>query len=257
MSNLLILPIIEVQAYNMLQTQWLISSTPVMAINLFTHRVERELNIEVTGVSIVHHTYAYIGSGTRMTSYRSAALIDSNDYAGGRGKSPGAIASQPNAKGRMKISLILECSDMPNREKLKQFMHTARIAGGSVIGYGSPVFGAAIDDVPKIIKTGFYVNERADLLQDTNQLETFINLFGRNKDETINTENSWLSATCLGYHQLTTPKTKPGSRQDYQHMFVEPLVGIIQYVSKHSSPYPIFWKRKWLTDKTFVVTQSN
>jgi len=73
-------------------------------------------------------------------------------------------------------------------------------------------------------------------------------------------ENSWLSATCLGYSCISPIENRGNVRGNYPHAFVEPLVGMTQYKSTrtptHSLRQSVFWREQWLNETTYVIQQS-
>jgi CRISPR-associated protein Csy2 len=268
MSNLLLIPRIEINHYNVMQSQWLVSPTPIMAISLFIHNLELKVGCKVDGVAIVHHDYVYHWEekdpyGHSFHQRRGSVFINRQDNAR-NSVEPNTVAMQPVATGRLIISLILNIiSDEINYDSLNQFLNTAKIAGGNIVSYNHiPKKFIASNDIWRYIKSGFLVMERLDLMQvKGKQLDSLLNTI-RYKDrsvEVVNSEDSWIVATTLGYAGITEIKYKPGVRGSFKHMFVEPLVGLIQYVSiRKQRELPLqFWRYKWNpSNNTFICSQT-
>ena len=74
--------------------------------------------------------------------------------------------------------------------------------------------------------------------------------------------HSWLAATVLGYAMTTPFARRRGVRMTDDgttplHAWCEPLLGLVQYVSRHrhgQRPIP-FWRMEWMQDDVFIVTQ--
>lgn len=76
---------------------------------------------------------------------------------------------------------------------------------------------------------------------------------------------SWLTPTTLGYAAITDFQHREFVRQGsnsederYPHAFAEPMVGLVQYVSRRAfgdRPIP-FWRHYWPQDDVFVLRQA-
>lgn len=265
MSNVLIIPRINVTKYNVLTTQYLITPTPVYAINMFIHNLQLKTGVQCKQVSIVHHDFQYkAGVGDYNALFfekqKGAMFIDGVDYAGNSSTTPpskmGSIGEQPSCLGDMTISLIIDAEDILDSDlyNIEKFLYSAKIAGGNIQSFQTPKI-CNIDKVFNHIKSGFFVEDRKDLITpNENQLEQYIDLLDKN-----NKTNSWLSSTTLGYAKLTKEKIKPGVRNSVEHCFVEPLIGLIQYKSIHDFKQNIsdikFWKYDWINQDVFTVYQ--
>jgi CRISPR type I-F-associated protein Csy2 len=257
MNNILIIPRIEVVKYNVLASQWLISPTPVHAINMFVHNLQLKTGIVCSRVSIVHHDFSYkaaIGkyNAPAFEKPKGASFIDKLDYPSD-GKpliGPKSLSFQPNFYGDMTISLIIEIDDSDKHTDVEDFLHTAKIAGGDIISH-KPIKVCNIADVFNHIKTGFFVEDYSHLIDPSkNQLEQLVTTISNSKD--------WISAATLGYAKLTQEIHKPGVRNGVKHCFVEPLVGLIKYIPIHNTKDVSdirFWNYEWNTPSTFICKQ--
>lgn len=251
MSKVLVIPRIHIAHCNMLNAMWVVSPTPVMAINMFTHNLELKTGCKVDGVSIIHHNYileAVISQDqykrTSLCQFKGATKIDRTDYATGSNR----LAAQPNAQGSIIISLVLDISnnDTIDIEKINTFLHSGKIAGG-VIQSHRKIIECDYTEVFSHIKTGFIVEDRSDLI--TNDLDSLL-------EHLSYPSNGWMAATTIGYSKLTPSIRKNGVRNEFKHSFAEPLVSLIQYVSIHGQKtIGKFWKYHWVNDNTFTCNQ--
>jgi CRISPR type I-F-associated protein Csy2 len=73
-------------------------------------------------------------------------------------------------------------------------------------------------------------------------------------------ENSWLSATTLGYSNISDWDKRKNVRGNYTHGYVESLVGMTQYATTRKSLTNelsnVFWHETWLDDTTYIVQQN-
>jgi CRISPR-associated protein Csy2 len=239
---------IEVTNYNVLGTNWLVQVTPIMAINMFVHNMGLKLRKEFLGVNIIHHDYSYNAIGSNFNMYSAAALINKNDNA--ENKDLG-LAYQPHATGNMVISLIIPTNEDIDLNDIETFLHNAKIAGGDIENY-SDVLLCTKEEVVKRVKRGFLIQDKSTLIDGSDTLNSLLtNLYA--------TDESWMSASVVGYNAISSLTSKPGIRGDYnEHMYVEPVVGLIQYTSLNSDVDLFnFWSYNWTcNNKVFLCTQS-
>lgn len=273
--SILVIPRINVTKFNVLTSQWLISPMPVYAINMFIHNLQLKTGVICKQVSIVHHDFQYkAGVGDYYALYfekqKGAMFIDGIDYAYNNSPNPpktlGSIAEQPSCLADMTISLIIDADEI-DLDKVNTFLYSAKIAGGNIQSH-QPPRECEFKDIFKYIKSGFFVEDRQDLINaNENQLEQYVELLYQSgkkddkieKDKSTEKPNSWLSSTTLGYAKLTKEKPKAGVRNGVEHCFVEPIIGLIQYKSIHNFRESIsdikFWKYDWINQDVFMCYQ--
>jgi len=116
----LIIPRLEVKRCNVLSS-WLISPTSIVALYGFTHNMQLQTGVNISGMSVVHHDYRYDCVGKSFSKPRAAGLINKKDYAGDNAKVM-SVSLQPWAKGDITISLILEITNIPDLYKINNFL---------------------------------------------------------------------------------------------------------------------------------------
>ena len=171
------------------------------------------------------------------------------------------------------LSLLLDINGRLNADKIRQFLRSARIAGGCIDSHGDIETAHELDELK--LPKGFWLIERSDLLQgEGSPVDALLAALGRKpakasppaaepSAEPPPLPESWLAASVLGYAMTTPFATRAGVRQTQQgdtplHAFCGPLLGLVQYVSTgHYGPRPLpFWEHSWLQDDVFVVRQS-
>ncbi|RDH41913.1 hypothetical protein [Zooshikella ganghwensis] len=95
--------------------------------------------------------------------------------------------------------------------------------------------------------------ERKDLINPDQPVPSLISALG-------NQSIPWLFATSTGYRTLSSPEDREGTRlydHDYPHAFVEPILGLYQYVplrQRMAEPLP-YLAGHWADEKTFLIHQ--
>lgn len=165
MNHYLLLPRLTVQGANALAGQLAVNAAQVMAVNLFAHNLGRKTGLFPAGVAIVHHHADMLGESFyqfQPQQRRGAAFIDKNDYPSGSQ----SLAIQPTASFNWQVSLVLRFDAEPDVGKIEDFLASARLAGGQIVDYQLPRQFTDSNTLCKQIKSGFWLIERPDLLQD-------------------------------------------------------------------------------------------
>lgn len=273
----LLLPRLRIRAANALAGNYAITPAQVMACVLFAHNLGLQTGCRPQRVAILHHDAQLLGEYGSDGFYdfhpqqrRGATFIDAVDYSS---KNPHALSLQPSASCHLTLSLLLEINGRLNVDNIRQFLRSARIAGGCIDSHGDIATAHELDELK--LPKGFWLIERSDLLQgEGSPVDALLAALGRKptKASPPATEpsaeppplpESWLAASVLGYAMTTPFAKRAGVRQTQQgdtplHAFCEPLLGLVQYVSTgHYGPRPLpFWEHSWLQDDVFVVRQS-
>jgi CRISPR-associated protein Csy2 len=254
-----------------------------MAINMFAHNLGRNIDATPDGVAIIHHDHQMLGdwiteSGNGkwpkyyLQQRRGASFIDKGDYASGA-KGP-SLSLQPTASCHLCLSLVFKFTAPFDFDEALQFIDTARIAGGQVTSFyrrGADVFDNQDELIQALPKTGYWITDRMDLLEDSDDplstlLECVTAMEEKQKDEAVvdssgnkekqeQNENEkkeeaetnkkkpeytrkypWLTPTVLGYATITNFEERENVRttsegNDCLHAFAEPMIGPVQYVS--------------------------
>ena len=147
-------------------------------------------------------------------------------------------------------------------KEAREFLHRARLSGGLVTGHGEIVLEDSLEAAFDRVGNGYVVTDRRDMLEDKgkNQAELLVEALGA--QPSAGEDNTWLSATCLGYAAITSFEHRGGARCGYLHAFAEPLVGMVQYRSlrqwrKEADTEEALWRPVWLDDRrgAFVLRQ--
>lgn len=275
------LPRLRIRAANAMAGNYAINAAPVMAINLFVHALGLKTRCQPRRVAILHHDGQLLGEyGSRDGFYdfhpqqrRAAAFIDAVDYSS---KNPHALSLQPTASCHLTVSLLIEVDGGLNLQRIRDFLRTARIAGGNIDGHGAAESADNLDAIK--LQKGYWLVERSDLMSShDNPVEALIQAIGRRHwplaeqpDESgvRALPESWLAATVLGYAAITPFAHRAGVRMtgvntddegdSPLHAYCEPLLGLVQYVSRrdYGNRSIPFWETAWLQDDVFVVRQS-
>ncbi len=269
---------IRIRAANALAGNYTVNAAPIMAIVLFVHNLGLKTGCRPRRVAILHHDGQLLGEFGSDGFYdfhpqqrRGATFIDATDYSS---KNPHALSLQPTASCHLVLSLLIEVEGPVNLQKVRRFLHSARIAGGNIDEVGNV---EAHDDLDALkLRNGYWLIERSDLMAaHEHPVDALVVAIGsrpvRNKTEAEDTSSlpaSWLAATVLGYAAITPFAHRDGVRMTSKHpdddggqplhAYSEPLLGLVQYVSRRDyGPRPIpFWEHTWLQDDVFVVRQT-
>jgi len=238
---------------NIRECSWLIVPCPIFQASMFAHKIGREINAFPVGISYIHKEYKYNGikeyGNLKSTNVAGFNNINADIFH----KTPGAFL-QPNIVGDLMISLVLIFNDDANInvDDIKSAIRHSKFAGGDIITYYVNDIVNDVDKLKHLIKGGFYLFDRKDLLENsTNRLDTLITNICSKKE-------SWLIPTKMGYLLAETPKIRKGIRENhnYKHALVEPLLGLVQLISVRQCNNLPFWEYSSVINKAFVVQQN-
>ena len=223
---------------------------------------------KVTGMALIHHNREALGQsfyGVFSPQQRRAAAFTFGKSANGSdysSKNPHALSLQPVACAHLRVSIIWELEQVAGVKEAREFLHRARLSGGLVTGHGEIVLEDSLEAAFDRVGNGYVVTDRRDMLEDKgkNQAELLVEALGA--QPSAGEDNTWLSATCLGYAAITSFEHRGGARCGYPHAFAEPLVGMVQYRSlrqwrKEADAEEALWRPVWLDDRrgAFVLRQ--
>ena len=266
----LVFPRVRVQAANMLSASFLMGGPPVFAAYGLGEALCFHLGggAKVTGMALIHHNREALGQsfyGVFSPQQRRAAAFTFGKSANGSdysSKNPHALSLQPVACAHLRVSIIWELEQVAGVKEAREFLHRARLSGGLVTGHGEIVLEDSLEAAFDRVGNGYVVTDRRDMLEDKgkNQAELLVEALGA--QPSAGEENTWLSATCLGYAAITSFEHRGGARCGYPHAFAEPLVGMVQYRSlrqwrKEADAEEALWRPVWLDDRrgAFVLRQ--
>ena len=280
LTSYLLLPQIEVRAANALAGNYAVNAAPIMAIMLFAHNFGRHCieGGQIQRVAVLLHDAQLLGEGRGHGFYnfhpqqrRGASFINEQDYAS---SNKHALSLQPTASCHLRLSLLMTTSGALRGDGVpERFLHGARIAGGSLTRHGTLASTHTLDDL-NLPTSGYWLVERADLMAPADgrdPLNALCDALGQMPAAADNDgaddagkalPHSWLAATVLGYAMTTPFARRRGVRMTDDgttplHAWCEPLLGLVQYVSRHrhgQRPIP-FWRMEWMQDDVFIVTQ--
>ena len=266
----LVFPRVRVQAANMLAASFLMGGPPVFAAYGLGEALCFHLGggAKVTGMALIHHNREALGQsfyGVFSPQQRRAAAFTFGKSANGSdysSKNPHALSLQPVACAHLRVSIIWELEQEAGVKEAREFLLRARLSGGLVTGHGEIVLEDSLEAAFDRVGNGYVVTDRRDMLEDKgkNQAELLVEALGA--QPSAGEDNTWLSATCLGYAAITSFEHRGGARCGYPHAFAEPLVGMVQYRSlrqwrKEADTEEALWRPVWLDDRrgAFVLRQ--
>lgn len=266
MSYYLIVKHLNVRQANALSSNYAIMAAPIMALNLFAHAMGLKIGCQAGGVAMIHHDAKYLAesdfhSGFKRPQFqqiKASTYIDKNDYVG----TTMALSLQPVALVNLKLSLVIEFSAKPDLERVKSFLHEARIAGGVIDNYASVQEFHASDNAlfDAIPGNGFWLIDRQDLLVGDNPVDLLVSALGTRAPAEAN--NSWLTPVVPAYALTSEPVNRVVGVRSLSdgtypaHAYGEPLLGLAQYVSTlefEGDALP-FWRSRWIDDTVFAVS---
>lgn len=266
----LVFPRVRVQAANMLAASFLMGGPPVFAAYGLGEALCFHLGggAKVTGMALIHHNREALGQsfyGVFSPQQRRAAAFTFGHSANGSdysSKNAHALSLQPVACAHLRVSVIWEMEQVMDEVKARNFLHRARLSGGLVTGHGEIVLEDSLKAAFDRVGNGYVIKDRRDLLEnrDKHQAELLVEALGA--QPAAGGDNTWLSATCVGYAAITPFEHRGGARGGYAHAFAEPLVGMVQYRSlrqwrEESDVEEALWRPVWLDDRpgAFVLRQ--
>lgn len=318
-TRYLILPRLSVQHANAVQTWWLVGPPSPMSIQGFSRALTRACDFSSDAFSIVHHTVDWLGAkqpdlrafdfaaptaqnpqamrrvwlyGDRILpqQVQGASYIDQSDHLVGKFSK----GLQPTMRCHALYSVVLRVpGGRVDLSRVRQFLHSARLAGGSVTEHDDVVLVDTAEDVARYVRGGFYVADQtqwlANYMKETGARSAREALFDlllntsiqdrqkklspktdeqedsrstgdepETSNQTATKSSNWRSASVVGYTTLETPsRNRLGVRQDLPHAYAEALVGLIQYQPLKDVTVPPFWSYQAnSSDGFFVVSDS-
>lgn len=259
----LLIPRIRVESASAFSSNLVINACPISAAVLFAHAIGRRLNEPALAVAYIHHDVQHLGDTSNHGAYipqqrRGASYIDKTDCASGTN----SLSLQPTASMHLTFSLIVafdEDADIQPEKDLRSILFGGRFAGGKIMEYDPPLRFTSLDQLRPNIPSGFWVVDRSEHLrhQERTPLEKLVECLSVPYDK--DTGNSWLTATTMGYLAISDAVRRNGGREGYPHAFVEPIIGLVQYVAtrkSHDDGTPIpFWDFHWPDAETFLLKQ--
>ena len=266
----LVFPRVRVQAANMLSASFLMGGPPVFAAYGLGEALCFHLGggAKVTGMALIRHHREALGQsfyGVVSPQQRRAAAFTFGKSANGSdysSKNPHALSLQPVACAHLRVSIIWELEQVAGVKEAREFLHRARLSGGLVTGHGEIVLEDSLEAAFDRVGNGYVVTDRRDMLEDKgkNQAELLVEALGA--QPSAGEDNTWLSATCLGYAAITSFEHRGGARCGFPHAVAEPLVGMGQYRAlrqwrKEADTEEALWRPVWLDDRrgAFVLRQ--
>ena len=264
----LVFPRVRVQAANMLAASFLMGGPPVFAAYGLGEALCFHLGggAKVTGMALINREalgQSFYGvfspQQRRAAAFTFGKSANGSDYSS---KNPHALSLQPVACAHLRVSIIWELEQVAGVKEAREFLHRARLSGGLVTGHGEIVLEDSLEAAFDRVGNGYVVTDRRDMLEDKgkNQAELLVEALGA--QPSAGEDNTWLSATCLGYAAITSFEHRGGARCGYPHAFAEPLVGMVQYRSlrqwrKEADTEEALWRPVWLDDRrgAFVLRQ--
>lgn len=266
----LVFPRVRVQAANMLAASFLIGGPPVFAAYGLGEALCFHLGggAKVTGMALIHHNREALGQsfyGVFSPQQRRAAAFTFGNSANGSdysSKNAHALSLQPVACAHLRVSVIWEMEQVMDEVKARDFLHRARLSGGLVTGHGEIVLEDSLKAAFDRVGNGYVIKDRRDLLESRNKHQAELLVEALGTQPVTGEDNTWLSATCVGYAAITPFEHRGGVRGGYAHAFAEPLVGMVQYRSlrqwrEESDVEEALWRPVWLDDRpgAFVLRQ--
>jgi CRISPR-associated protein Csy2 len=249
---------------------------------------------DIKGVGMVWHHFEPRGEYIRSKpssafqdffahQHRGAALINDDDYASGSK----TLSGQPTVRGDGTLTLILAVDDMASIDllEIEHRLNSGRFAGGAIVDHqfkapnsdrqrNSPRNLLIHDDWSSVmsrVRTGHAFVDRSELIEEamaggaTDPLEAFLactqaqGVAGRKdpKADHARPRASWLGPYLAGYYGLTPVSERRMSRDGHPHAFVEPLIGLGQFLSIRESGVVPFWDYAAGDDGTYRIHEVN
>lgn len=247
----ILIPHVKIKNMRALSTSWLITPAQMIAYNLFVHNLGLKIGMPLKRCAFIHHDYHLRAEKTNkygdvcLSQYKGQTFFDKDDVASGSNVTP---SLQPDAFADMELSFIIECDDIPDLDKVEEFMYNnPRVAGGQVDRHGRIEVVDEEQLESKFNKlNGFLIKDSSSLLNEPTPVEedSQHRQMHRLLYHTSMKENSWVLPAMIGYMPISKKEARPGTREGKEHMFVEGLVGLVQYISfpKHSEDIgDCFW----------------
>lgn len=249
---------------------------------------------DIKGVGMVWHHFELRGEHIRSKpastfqdfyphQHRAAVLINDDDYASGSK----TLSGQPSVRGDGTVTLILAVDSLASIDliAMEHRLNVGRLAGGAIVDHqfrvpredrqiSSPrelLVHEEWSSVMARVRTGHVFVDRSELIQEAmangakDPLEAFLACTqpeGRAGKEAPNgrharPRSSWLGPYLAGYYGLTPASPRRMSRDGHLHAFVEPLVGLGQFLSIRDAGVITFWDYTDGDDGTYRIHEVN
>lgn len=269
--KVLLLPKIIVQNANALSSPYTIGFPAMTAWLGFTHNLQRKLTEKGFEEFKVHAT-AVISHDTNLQVHRgNGDFVNSIvGTANPLDKDGARSAFIEEARIHLKVSLLLECEGISNRDKesfiptLSKLLRHMRIAGGDILHFQQPdIYNDLSDFTPfkRELMPGFALIERNELMREVMQegkdaLEALLYYTAVHNSYEIDEEkwiakratSGWIVPIAVGFQGISEPGTAKNQRDsETLHRFAESIVtlGEFKMVYKIESLDEILWQQSF------------
>ena len=262
-QTILLFPRLEVTAANAMPAWWFIAPpSPTSYVGFGQAMALKCLPPEEAdsflGVGVVLHDFRLRAEKIKGTAaylphqLRAASLINSDDYSS---KNKYALSLQPTVRCDLTVSIAVTFKEDANidAEKVRKFMHNARIAGGVVTETRNEILASSQSEVRRKLQTGFALHSRLDLMrpvEGADQLDALLKATLPSQDTWK--ALPWVMPATFGYLAVTDVGQRVWTRDGYLHAFAEPLVGLVQLKSLKEAAIPV-WRYQHPSSKVFLV----
>jgi CRISPR-associated protein Csy2 len=291
----LVLPRLEVRGMNAQPAWWCVGAPgPMAARGLVQSLAETALGDgprDVKGVGLIWHNFELRGEHLRAKpsssfqeflahQHRAAAFINEDDYASGSK----TLAGQPTVRGDGTVTLVVALASMASADlqMIEQRLDVGRLAGGAIVNHQFRVprgdrRNISLRDmliheewagVMARIRTGHVFTDRSELIVEAmsagavDPLAAFLvctqpeaRSIGASVPAARHPRSSWLAPYLAGYYGLTPAKDRRMTRDGHPHAFVEPLVGLGQFLSVRETGVIPIWDYRTPGDGTYRVQE--
>lgn len=246
MSQYIVIPRITVSGANAQSAWWLVSGPSPLAWVGLVRKLSRDMGVKdchKINVAILHHDLEmrgeiFYGDLHPYQLNRAAALTTSKNGTSNDYSSKGlklSMGLQPVALCNLTATLVIEGLDDVSVEDLTRRLMQSRLAGGTITGCGrikSLEWGAILS----AIGNGFFLKSRSDLLENISAIDRMDKFIKELHDSKSGdkTERKWMVPMNLGYLPITPFCPTPSARNNLPHAYAEPLVGLVEYLSKRA-----------------------
>jgi CRISPR-associated protein Csy2 len=283
----LVLPRLEVRSMNAQPAWWCVGAPgPMAARGLVQSLAMAALGDDVQdvkGVAMIWHHFELRGELIRSQpgstfldffahQHRAAALINDDDYASGSK----TLSGQPTVRGDGTVTLIVALDSLASvdLERIEQRLDVGRLAGGSIVDHQFRVpKGDRQSDRPRDaliheewsgvmsrVRTGHVFVDRSELVQEAmdagavDPIQAFlICTQPEGRAHQAAPRSSWLAPYLAGYYAITAARERRMTRDGHHHAFVEPLVGLGQFLSIREAGAIPFWDYATGEDGTYRI----
>lgn len=259
---IVVFPRLEVTAANAMPAWWFIAPPSPTSYVGFGQSLALRCVVDAppdafVGVGIVLHDYRLRAEKVRGAySYlphqlRSASFINKEDHVA----NSTSLSLQPTARCDMTVSVAVVFKEDTNidPDRVRRFMHNARIAGGVVTQSRAHTLESSHSDVRKRLGTGFAVHSRLDLMVPGDGKDPLDALLQATRpDAQTREKHPWVIPATLGYAAVTDIEDRVWTRDGHPHAFAEPLVGLVQLKPLKQAAIPT-WRYQQPAKDVFLV----